>query len=192
MHAPRTPPHAQNRSMSRPSARFSRLLHALLHAVTPIAHASPPCAPGLAVLYCSHRPRRLLSSHSATASRASVASASLSVQAPEAVDFQQFPGLLLFCRAPAHAACLGRPDMKKERRSPRRPFPVKICENSRPPSRRSCPLSLDFPGFSHALPPCPALSRLSQLSCLSTSSSSINLLLTASFNCKRYPPFLFI
>ena len=58
--------------------------------------------------------------------------------------------------------------MKKERRSPRRPFPVKICENSRPPSRRPCPLSLDIPGFSHVLPSCPALSRLSQLSCLFT------------------------
>ena len=58
--------------------------------------------------------------------------------------------------------------MKKERRSPRRPFPVKICENSRPPSRRPCPLSLGIPGFSHVLPSCPALSRLSQLSCLFT------------------------
>ena len=60
--------------------------------------------------------------------------------------------------------------IKKERRSPRRPFPVKICENSRPPSRRPCPLSLDIPGFSHVLPSCPALSRLSQLSCLFTDS----------------------
>lgn len=79
-----------------------------------------------------------------------------------------FRALTRLCaRRPAclRPGCLG---MKKERRSPRRPFPVKICENSRPPSRRPCPLSLDIPGFSHVLPSCPALSRFSQLSCLFT------------------------
>lgn len=83
-----------------------------------------------------------------------------------------FRALTRLCaRRPAclRPGCLG---MKKERRSPRRPFPVKICENSRPPSRRPCPLSLDIPGFSHVLPSCPALSRFSQLSCLFTVSDS--------------------
>ena len=48
------------------------------------------------------------------------------------------------------------------------PFLDKISENSRPSSHRPSPLSLDIPGFSHVVPPCPASSRLSQLSCLST------------------------
>lgn len=78
------------------------------------------------------------------------------------------PGFFAPRRAAARRAPPGPLGMKKERRSPRRPFPVKICENSRPPSRRPCPLSLDIPGFSHVLPSCPALSRLSQLSCLFT------------------------
>ena len=80
-------------------------------------------------------------------------------------------GLRGFSRPDAQPPAVPPPGplgMKKERRSPRRPFPVKICENSCPPSRRPCPLSLDIPGFSHVLPSCPALSRLSQLSCLFT------------------------
>ena len=87
---------------------------------------------------------------------------------PRSRCFMRSPGFFAPRRAAARRAPPGPLGMKKERRSPRRPFPVKICENSRPPSRRPCPLSLDIPGFSHVLPSCPALSRLSQLSCLFT------------------------
>lgn len=87
---------------------------------------------------------------------------------PGAVDLCGLRGFSRPDAPPPAMPRLGPLGMKKERRSPRRPFPVKICENSRPPSRRPCPLSLDIPGFSHVLPSCPALSRLSQLSCLFT------------------------
>lgn len=139
-----------------------------MHGLTPIAHASPPCAPGPAVLYYPQGPRLPLLSPPVTASRERMVAAPPMLIHPGAVDSC---GLRGFSRPDAPPPAVPPPGplgMKKERRSPRRPFPVKICENSRPPSRRPCPLSLDIPGFSHVLPSCPALSRLSQLSCLFT------------------------
>lgn len=120
------------------------------------------------MLYYPQGPRRPLISPPVTASRERMVAAPPILIHPGAVDSC---GLRGFSRpdAPLPAMLhLGPLGMKKERRSPRRPFPVKICENSCPSSRRPCPLSLDIPGFSHVLPSCPALSRLSQLSCLFT------------------------
>lgn len=124
------------------------------------------------MLYYPQGPRRPLLSPPVTASRERMVAAPPMLIHPGAVDSC---GLRGFSRPDAQPPAVPPPGplgMKKERRSPRRPFPVKICENSCPPSRRPCPLSLDIPGFSHVLPSCPALSRLSQLSCLFTVANS--------------------
>lgn len=94
-------------------------------------------------------------------------------RSPESLDFHGFRGFLR-SRPPALFLARCAPS-GHEKRAPMRstPFLDKISENSRPPSRRPSPLSLDIPGFSHVLPSCPALSRLSQLSCLSTLKNAI-------------------
>ena len=89
-------------------------------------------------------------------------------RSPESLDFHGFRGFLR-SRLPALFLACCAPSGHEKRASMRStPFLDKISENSRPSSHRPSPLSLDIPGFSHVVPPCPASSRLSQLSCLST------------------------
>lgn len=57
LHAPRTAHARPKRPPSRGSGRAAPFFARLLHALTPIAHASPPCPFPPAVLYCQQGPR---------------------------------------------------------------------------------------------------------------------------------------
>lgn len=132
-------------------------------------HAFSACVLILVLLSCGWARRAVLSSGLRSPRVHPVRSIWAMQRSPESLDFHGFRG---FLRSRPSTLFLARcAPSGHEKRAPMRstPFPDKISENSRPPSRRPSPLSLDIPGFSHVLPSCPAVSRLSQLSCLSTS-----------------------
>lgn len=164
--------HAENVSVFAGFLFFLLSFPAFTHAAARRVHTFSACVLILVLLSCGWARRAVLSSGLCSPRVHPVRSIWAMQRSPESLDFHGFRG---FLRSRPSALFLARcAPSGHEKRAPMRstPFPDKISENSRPPSRRPSPLSLDIPGFSHVLPSCPAVSRLSQLSCLSTATSS--------------------